>query len=107
MPDTKTWTAPKVEIGDSVLFSKDLTGFSDPVIGFVAQEPGDTTISILVFSQTGYALIHNSCHHKDDPALSGDHGWDDLGVWDLAPATKKIRELMDQGAASGRKSTGK
>ena len=106
MTSTKTeWTMPIPNVGDIVLFSKDITGFTDPVIGFVAQEPGDTTISILTFSPTGYALIHNSCHHRYDPALSGDHGWDDLGVWDFAPSTKVMRELLDASTTSGRKTT--
>ena len=95
---------PQPQIGDVVLFSKDLTTFSNPVVGFVAAEPGSSTISILVFSQSGYALVHNSCHHKDDPALDGDHGWDDLGVWDYAPLTKQIKNLTKD-ENSGRKST--
>tara|TARA_Y100000385_G_scaffold111434_1_gene115654 strand:- start:271 stop:588 length:318 start_codon:yes stop_codon:yes gene_type:complete len=104
MTTTETWKMPVPEIGDVVLFSKDLTGFSDPVVGFVAGEPGSSTISILVFNRTGYSLVHNSCHHKDDPRLNGDHGWDDLGVWDYAPLTKQIKKLTKE-ANSGRKST--
>lgn len=106
MSSTK-WKMPRPNVGDIVLFSKDIANFTDPVVGFVAAEPGDTTISILTFSPTGYALVHNSCHHKDDPALSGDHGWDDLGVWEFAPATQTIRDLMDTGNTSGRKPANK
>ena len=87
------WTMPRPNIGDIVLFSKDYRTFSDPVIGFVMKEPGATTISILTFTPSGYSLVHDSCHHRDDPALRGDHGWQDLGVWDFAPATAAIREL--------------
>lgn len=103
----KDWKMPVPSIGDIVLFSNDIVNFTDPCVGFVASEPGDTTISILTFSPTGYALVHNSCHHKDDPALSGDHGWSDLGVWDFAPATQTLRELTDAGTSSGRKSSNK
>jgi hypothetical protein len=102
----KEWNMPIPNIGDVVLFSKDLSGFNDPVIGFVAKEPGSSTISILVFTQSGYSMVHNSCHHKDDPALQGDHGWDELGVWDFAPITKQLHKLKDAGANCGaRKST--
>lgn len=91
------WTMPKPNIGDIVLFSKDWRTFSDPVVGFVAKAPGDSTISIVTFTPTGYSMVYDSCHHKDDPALKGDHGWQDLGVWDFAPSTVAIRELtMEQ-----------
>jgi hypothetical protein len=93
---------PRPEIGDTVLFSKDYHHFSDPVVGFVMKQPGSTTISILTFTPSGYAMVHNSCHHKDDPALRGDHGWQDLGVWDFAPSTATIRELTAE-PTSGRK----
>ena len=104
MTVTQTFTPPVPDIGDTVLFSKDLKNFSDPVVGFVAGEPGSSTISILVFNRAGYALVHNSCHHKDDPRLNGDHGWDDLGVWDFAPLTLQIKNLTKE-ANSVRKST--
>lgn len=91
---TTNWTMPRPNIGDVVLFSKDLLSFSRPSVGWVMQEPGETTISIVTFTSTGYAMVHNSCHHKDDPALKGDHGWQDLGCWDFAPSTLAMRELM-------------
>lgn len=54
---TTDWKMPKPKIGDTVLFSKDFRTFSDPTIGFVMKEPGDSTISILVFTPTGYAMV--------------------------------------------------
>lgn len=87
------WKMPRPNIGDVVLFSKDYRTFSDPVVGFVVKEPGSSTISILTFTETGYSMVYTSCHHKDDPALHGDHGWQDLGVWDFAPSTVTLREL--------------
>lgn len=90
---TSEWKMPKPHIGDVVLFSKDFRTFSDPVIGFVMKEPGDSTITILTFTPTGYAMVHPSCHHRADPALHGDHGWEDSGAWDFAASTSAIREL--------------
>jgi hypothetical protein len=95
---------PRPSIGDVVLFSKDYKTFGDPSVGFVIKEPGATTISILTFTPTGYPMVYSSCHHKDDPALLGDHGWQELGVWDFAPSTLTIRDLMAE-PTSGRKPT--
>ena len=102
----KPWTMPVPEMGDIVIFSKDWKTFKNPQIGFVASEPGDTTISILTFSPAGFATVQNSCHHKNDPALQGDHGWEDLGAWDFAPITKTFRELK-AGVSSGRTKSAK
>lgn len=93
---TKPWTMPRPNIGDAVLFSKDYRSFSNPTIGWVMQEPGHKTISIVTFTPSGYSLVYNSCHHKDDPALKEDHGWQDLGVWEFAESTKTMRELTQQ-----------
>jgi len=103
MPTTDDgWKMPMPNIGDIVLFSMDYANFSDPTIGFVVAEPGDTTIRILTFSPSGYALVHTSVHHKDDPALKKDNGWQDLGVWDFAKSTATLRELMGNNS-NGRK----
>lgn len=90
---TTEWKMPKPHIGDIVLFSKDYLNFSDPVVGFVVNEPGESTITILTFTASGYALVQNSCHHRTDPALKGEHGWQDLGAWDFSPSTATLREL--------------
>lgn len=90
---TTDWKMPKPKIGDTVLFSKDFRTFSEPTIGFVMKEPGDSTISILVFTPTGYAMVYSSVHHKDDPALHGDHGWQDSGAWEFTHSTQAIRDL--------------
>lgn len=86
------WIMPRPNAGDTVLFSTDYSTFSNPVVGWVIGEPGDSTISILTFTPTGF-VQRNSVHHKDDPGFNGDHGWHDLGCWDFAPVTKVIREL--------------
>lgn len=101
---TTDWKMPRPKIGDIVLFSKDYHTFSDPVIGFVMKEPGDSTITILTFTPSGYAMVYPSCHHRDDPSLHGDHGWQELGAWDFAPSTATIRELTAE-PTSARKSS--
>lgn len=103
MSSNSEWSMPSPSIGDIVVFSKDYRHFTDPTVGFVVGQPGDSTISILTFTNSGYAMVHTSCHHKDDPALTGDHGWQDLGVWDFAPATKVLRELTQASVTSARK----
>lgn len=101
------WRMPKPQIGDTVLFSKDYRDFSNPIVGWVMQEPGDATISIVTFTPTGYAMVYSSCHHKDDPALRQDHGWQDLGVWDFAASTKTIRELNSPAPTESKTNAGK
>jgi hypothetical protein len=93
MISTEEWKMPHPNVGDVVLFSKDYQNFSDPCVGFVVKEAGSSTITILTFTETGYSMVYNSCHHRSDPALKGDHGWQDLGVWDFAPITATLREL--------------
>ena len=103
---TESWTMPKPRIGDAVIFSKDYVNFTAPTVGWVMQKPGDTTISIVTFTTEGCAMVYHSCHHKDDPALKGDHGWQDLGVWDFAESTSDLRKLnATEGSNSGRKSS--
>jgi len=101
---TTTFKMPKPAIGDVVLFSKDYKNFQNPVVGFVMKEPGDTTISILTFTQAGMAMVQDSVHHLDDPSLHGDHGWQDLGAWKFAEMTNTVRDLQP-GPTSGRKTT--
>ena len=87
------WEMPRPNVGDVVLVSSDYRDFTRPSMGWVLQEPGDTTISIVTITPAGQAMVYPSCHHKDDPALREDHGWQDLGVWDFAPMTKVLRDL--------------
>lgn len=94
---------PQPSLGDTVLFSMDLTGFGNPAVGWVTQV-GDTTINILTFTPGGFVERH-SVHHRSDPSLHGDHGWQDLGCWDFAPATAVVRELA--GTAKETRSSGR
>lgn len=95
----KEWKMPRPNIGDIVLFSTDLHHFSTPTIGFVVQEPGDSTVRILTFTPHGW-VDRPSVHHKDDPSIHGDHGWADLGVWDFAPLTQAIYRSNSGAAAA-------
>ena len=79
-------------MGDTVLFSSDMSYFSNPCVGWVTSV-GETTISILTITPGGF-VQRSSVHHRSDPDLQGDHGWQDLGCWDWAEATKAINELM-------------
>lgn len=96
---TNNWSMPRPNMGDVVLFSTDTHNFSNPTIAFVIKEPGDSTVHLLTFTPTGW-VDRPSVHHKDDPRLHGDHGWDDLGVWDFAPMTAAIYKAA---AAAGAK----
>lgn len=88
MSSPESFTMPKVNQGDIVLFSTDFHSFSNPVVAFVTQV-GDSTISCSVVTPAGL-LWKTSVRHREDPALRGDHGWDDLGVWDFSEVTKAI-----------------
>ena len=91
MSDSRNWKMPKVSIGDCVLYSNDIHNFSDPTIGWVMRTPKESTVTVLAFTPAGF-VEKSSVHHKDDPTLHSDHGWENLGVWDYTPQTKAIYE---------------
>lgn len=104
------WTMPQPDLGDAVLYSNDLRSFTDPAVGWVVGT-GQTTITILTVTPAGF-VQRSSVHHKDDPALLGDHGWHDLGCWQFAKSTAAIRELTHpvksaEKATSGRETSTK
>lgn len=90
----QNWTMPRPKIGDVVLFSTDVHNFSNPTVGWVIKEPGDTTVYILTFTHNGW-VERPSVHHKDDPSIHGDNGWSELGVWDFSPLTLEIRRAVN------------
>lgn len=98
------WKMPAPELGDCVLFSTDMRGFSDPAVGWVTGV-GDTTISILTFTPGGF-VQRSSVHHKDDPTLLGEHGWHDLGCWQFAKGTATLRELTQPAEKSSGRNAG-
>lgn len=86
-PD-QSWTMPKPNLGDMILFSKDARTFDSPSVGVVTGV-GDSTITVSVITYAGM-MWHASVHHRADPALNEDHGWQDLGVWDFTDMTKAL-----------------
>ena len=85
---TTEWTMPRPSQGDVVLYSNDMTNFTNPCIAWVMKEPGYSTVQLLTFTeQTGF-VVRPSVHHRSDPALKDENGWDGLGVWDFTPSAK-------------------
>lgn len=89
---SQAWKMPKVNVGDCVLYSNDIHNFSDPTIGWVLKLPKESTITVLAFTAAGF-VEKTSVHHKDDPSLHADHGWENLGVWDYTPQGRIVAEL--------------
>jgi hypothetical protein len=83
---------PRPRPGDLILFSTDIHNFSNPCIGWVTDERGECTVSLLAFTPTGF-VQKSSVHHKDDPALLENPGWAELGCWDYAPLTALVQKL--------------
>lgn len=83
------WKMPRPKQGDVVLYSNDHSNFTSPCIAWVLKEPGDTTIQVLTFTEQQGFVVRPSVHHRDDPALREDNGWQGLGVWDLTEAAKE------------------
>lgn len=97
-----SWKMPKVAQGDCVLFSTDTHNFSDPTLAWVLKPPKDSTITVLAFTMAGF-VEKNSVHHRDDPSLKQDHGWNDLGAWDYTEQCAAIHELIDSPPATKQK----
>jgi len=98
MSETANWRMPKPNLGDVVLFSLDQHTFSSPCIGWVIKEPGDSTIQILTFTPTAGWVERPSVHHRDDPGIKLDNGWDQLGVWDFTETTKNAMAKKQKAA---------
>jgi G:T-mismatch repair DNA endonuclease (very short patch repair protein) len=102
------WQMPRPNMGDVVLFSTDHVTFSNPCIGWVIKEPGDSTLQILTFTPTNGWVERVSVHHRDDPAWKEDNGWQGLGVWDFtdsAKAAMKAAARAPEARFSGREQT--
>jgi hypothetical protein len=97
MAETTNYVMPRPNLGDVVLFSTDMSYFSDPCVGWVTSV-GETTISICTINLGGI-VQRTSVHYRHDPDLMGDHGWQDLGCWDWAESTKALNELMSPAKA--------
>lgn len=88
MNNTENWRMPKPNLGDVVLFSNDQQNFSNPCIGWVIKTPGDSTLQILTFTPQQGWVERPSVHHKDDPGIQQDNGWQALGCWDFTETAK-------------------
>lgn len=91
---TQSYRMPPVKMGDAVLFSTDMQNFSKPTLGWIVAPPGDSTVSILTFTPTGF-VERSSVHHRSDPNVPFNPGWAELGVWDYAEATRSINKIME------------
>lgn len=88
------WTMPRPKIGDAVLYSNDPANFSDPVMGWVIRQPGDSAVHLLVFApETGF-IEKNSVHHRDDPDLKENPGWWEYGAWAFTDAQEAINSAV-------------
>lgn len=98
MPD---FAMPRPQPGDLILFSTDVHHFSNPCIGWVIDERGECSVSLLAFTPTGF-VQKSSVHHKDDPALLDNPGWAELGCWDYAPMTTLLQRLHANAKPAGK-----
>lgn len=100
------YSMPKPRPGDVILFSNDIIHFSQPVVGWVADDRGDCAINLLAFSSGGF-VFKTSVHHKDDPALRDNPGWAEYGCWDYAASTVQLHEITKQYGNQTAKPAGK
>lgn len=84
---------PRPNIGDVVQWSHDCFGFTNPAIGWVVQNPGQSTVCILTFSPGLGFVERMGCHHKDDPALKDNPGWQDAGCWAYTASQQTINKM--------------
>lgn len=88
-----TFQMPRPRVGDLVQWSSDVHHFSSPSIGWIMAEPGATTVNILTFSQGVGFAERLGVHHKDDPAIKDNPGWQESGCWALTPQQATINKI--------------
>ena len=101
-----SFAMPRPRPGDVILYSTDIAHFTNPVIGWVTDDRGDSAINLLAFSPAGF-VFKTSVHHKDDPLLRENPGWAEYGCWDYAAVTTQIHELTKQHGNQTAKPAGK
>jgi hypothetical protein len=84
---------PRPQPGDRVLFSTDISNFSNPTLGWVVDGRSEATANILVFSAAGF-MYRSSVHYRHDPDLADNPGWAELGVWDYAPEEAERKAMQ-------------
>lgn len=88
-----TFQMPAVRVGDMVQWSGDPHHFSSPCIGWIMSTPGAATVNILTFAPNLGFTERLGVHHKDDPQLPDNPGWQENGVWALTPQQQTINRL--------------
>lgn len=84
---------PRPAPGDVILFSTDCANFSNPTIGWVTDCRGERTANVLAFSN-GTFVYRTAVHHRDEPELQIQPGWQENGCWEFAPVTKSLHKLL-------------
>lgn len=91
MPDD--FRPPVPSIGDVVYWYHDALSCANPVMGFVAEQPGTNTVTIMTATPFGGLQFRPSVRHKDDPGLQENSEWRQWGAWAFAPVTEKLRKI--------------
>ena len=90
------WKMPIVEVGDSVLFSRDLS--ARKYFPALVMAVHNNAIEIALCG--GNLAGRNQVRHRDDPLIKNRPDLlEDSGVFDLTPATKRLRALETQVAS--------
>jgi hypothetical protein len=84
---------PVPKIGDIVFWFQDALSCSNPVMGWVVEQPGTNTITVMTASSFGGLQFRPSVRHKDDPGLQEHSEWRQWGAWAFAPITEKLNKL--------------
>jgi hypothetical protein len=97
--EAESFSQPPVRIGDSVYWYHDPLTCAEPVLGWIVQRPGVSTVCILTFSPYAGFQEKPSVRHRDDPGLQENADWRQWGCWEYSPQTaqsKKLDGLMSQ-----------
>ena len=87
------WKQPELRVGDLVLYYSNPINPVEPLLGFVVERPGKTSISILAFGQSTGFIEKKSVRHKDDPFWKEDesaNAWHKWGCYTLHPLTEMM-----------------
>lgn len=89
------FTAPKVRVGDTILYYSD--PFSDsgkPYLGWVLSEGvHNDAINLLVFTDVAGFTERIAIRHRDNPVLREKPTLASMGGWDLSEQTKDLQKL--------------
>ena len=91
MPDE--YKMPRPQIGDMVYWHHDALSGSNPTLGWVVEDPGVNTITVMTVSSFAGLQFRPSVRHREDPGLQDNAEWRQWGSWEFAPITKSLRKL--------------